>query len=708
MNKVHLLFCIHNHQPAGNFDSVIEDVYKKSYLPFLEVLERFPEVKIGFHCSGVLFEWFEEHHPEYFNLIQRLIKSKQIELLTGGYYEPIFPMIPDRDKVEQIKIFSSYIRRKFSCSPKGLWLPERVWEPGLSVSFAKAKVKYTLVDDYHFNSAGLFGEELLGYYLTEDNMEKLAVFPINKKLRYLIPFSTIDVIFSELRKIYDTVKNPIIVFGDDGEKFGAWPETFASVYGEKWLERFFQRLTENTDWIEMLHFSEALERFPAKGRIYLPAASYSEMMEWSLPAKVIPEYKKILDIINRDDNINKELNFIRGSMWRNFLVKYPESNLMQKKACYVSSKVPTTTPESLKKDLFRGECNCAYWHGVFGGIYLPHLRHSNYSNLIKAEYNADIKRIKNKKAWLKKRVFDFDCDGYDEVILENSGMNLYISPAYGGSIFELDIKGIKNINLMNTISRKEEGYHLLEKEKLQDISVNTDTSLEPEIIKQPSKKDNYFVPDWYLRRSFIDHILSLDSDVNKFAGMSFWEMGDFIKEPYSFSVKKSRDFYRVKQKRIGTLFVPIGKLPWAIDKTIDFHVNNRKLSMLITVNNISDSQFSCIYGSEFNFSIPDSSGSEKFIYRNNNRLQIAGLQAIGVEHSLNEFGLKNNELDINFITDKEVNLWFFPIETFSRSEEGFDRIYQETCILINKRIDLNPGDSWKMKLDLEIKIFKEE
>ena len=521
----------------------------------------------------------------------------------------------------------------------------------------------------------------------------------------MIPYFSVDNIISYLRGISERVSNAVITFGDDGEKFGAWPQTYSSVYSEGWLERFFSKVEENSDWLEMIHFSEAIDRFPSKGRIYLPGASYSEMMEWALPAKIIPEYRNFIEMLEKGEILKAGMKFIRGNNWRNFLVKYPESNLMQKKACYVSSKIPNTTPEILKNDLFRGECNCGYWHGIYGGVYLPHLRHSNYSHLIKAEYSADVKRIKNKRDWLKKRVIDFDCDGYDEVILENSLMNLYISPGYGGSIFELDIKGKKNINLMNTISRKEEGYHLLEKEKFgfPGLSEEKNTGADSAETDEGIGKARFV--DWYLRRSFIDHILSLDCDINKFSKMSFWEMGDFVKEPYSFEARKSRDFYFIKQQRKGNLFVPIGKVPWLIDKRIEFYKNSTNLVLTVSVTNISDTEFSCIYGSEFNFSLPGAPGSGRIIYRDKEKRPISGINASGMEHSLLEFGLDDREMeiDINFIFDQEMNLWFFPIETVSRSGKDFDKIYQGSCFLFNKKLDLNPGESWRLKMNLKIK-----
>jgi superoxide dismutase len=47
------------------------------------------------------------------------------------------------------------------------------------------------------------------------------------------------------------------------------------------MEDFFRAIEENYGWLEMLTPGEYANRFPPLGRIYLPAASYSEMMEWA-------------------------------------------------------------------------------------------------------------------------------------------------------------------------------------------------------------------------------------------------------------------------------------------------------------------------------------------------------------------------------------------------------------------------------------------
>jgi len=395
MKKVNFLFGIHNHQPVGNFDFVFKDAYQKSYLPFIKVLERYPHMKIALHFSGILLDWIKVHQPELIELVRKMVHRGQIEMMTGGHYEPILSIIPKEDRIGQITKLSSEVKRLFDYEPKGLWLAERVWEPTLPSSLQKAGVKYTITDDTHFKYAGLTEDQLTGYYITEDLGNLTALYPISKKLRYTIPFEDPQVTIDYLRKMASEAGDSIIVFADDGEKFGVWPNTYDHVFNDKWLERFFQAVEDNRDWINVLHFSEALEQIKPLGKIYLPTASYSEMMHWSLFPGTFQAYEDFEHYLKELDFYEDIHVFVRGGFWRNFLSKYSEVNNMHKKMLRVSRKLWSLEKEDIARAneafdaLWSGQCNCPYWHGVFGGLYLSHLRDAIYSNLIRAEILAD-------------------------------------------------------------------------------------------------------------------------------------------------------------------------------------------------------------------------------------------------------------------------------------------------------------------------------
>ncbi|MEK7838319.1 MAG: hypothetical protein AAB328_10100 [candidate division NC10 bacterium] len=234
--RLRFIFGVHNHQPVGNFDAVIAEAVASAYHPFFECLARAADLPATVHCSGGLLGWMRERAAPTFDLLGELAASGRVELLTGGFYEPILPMLPDRDKVGQIGQLSEFLRENFGVRPRGLWLAERVWEPHLPKALSEAGVEFVVVDDHHFALAGLDPETLGGYYLTEEQGARLAIFPISERLRYLIPFAEPA---EALRYLEGRGGAGSVTLVDDGEKFGVWPGTHRLVYEEGWLARFF-------------------------------------------------------------------------------------------------------------------------------------------------------------------------------------------------------------------------------------------------------------------------------------------------------------------------------------------------------------------------------------------------------------------------------------------------------------------------------------
>ena len=424
--KIDLLLAVHSHQPDGNFEWVFAEAYEKSYLPFLKILCEHPRLKVSLHYSGCLLDWIAAKHPEFIKMLKEMVGRGQAEMLGGGYYEPVLTLIPERDILGQIKLMNEKLKEFTGAPAKGVWLTERVWEPALIKPLAKAGVKFAIVDDWHFTYIGQKPDDLSGYYVTEDEGEKLFIFPGSEKLRYMMPFKLPYETVNYMRELKDKgVASKM--FADDGEKFGVWPGTHKWVFEEKWLENFLGALENESSWLHTKKISEYMEENGPTGRIYLTCASYREMMEWS------------------------------GGYFKNFLVKYPESNSMQKKMLHISGLVEEAKSKKAREYLYKAQCNCAYWHGVFGGLYLNHLRSAVYSNLIKAQKELD--RAAHRDAnWIDAAETDIDCDSYDEVLVSNSKVGLGISPHNGGSLFELDFKPL-SLNVTNTLARRKEVYH---------------------------------------------------------------------------------------------------------------------------------------------------------------------------------------------------------------------------------------------------------
>jgi len=462
---IRLCLVLHNHQPIGNFEHVMEQAYEDSYLPFLEVFERYEDLKIGLHTSGSLMEWLDLAHPEYVDRLASLAQRGRIEVIGGAFFEPILTMLPSRDRIGQIKRYSQWLEERLGTSVRGMWVPERVWEQSVTRDLADAGIQYTILDDFHFKCAGLVEDQLHGYYVTEDDGRLLSIFPGSERLRYTIPFASPQETIDYLGEIHQKQPGAVVVFGDDGEKFGTWPETKKHCYEDGWLERFFDALSANRHWIDVTTLSESIDSVPPMGRVYLPDSSYREMTEWALPAAQIVNYENAKHDLENDHRWSQIAPFVRGGFWRNFKAKYAETNEMYTRMMMVSGKLDeaartsaaTELVEQARLELYRGQCNCSYWHGAFGGIYLPHLRNAVYEHLIIADTLLD-EALGRTTPWVEAVASDWNLDMRQEVKLANDKLIALLAPAEGGQLYELDVRSISH-NLLATLMRRPEAYH---------------------------------------------------------------------------------------------------------------------------------------------------------------------------------------------------------------------------------------------------------
>ncbi|MFH1229955.1 MAG: alpha-amylase/4-alpha-glucanotransferase domain-containing protein, partial [Planctomycetota bacterium] len=476
--SLNFILCIHNHQPIGNFEDIMESAYRQSYEPFLNLIDKFPKIKLCMHYSGPLLEYLTRSHPKFISRLQKMVNDERLEILGGGFYEPILTMLTDDDRIGQIVSFSDYLEKLFGKRPRGVWLAERVWEQNLVKSLAQAGVEYTIIDDFHFKTSGFLGKELAGYFISEDQGKTISIFPIPERLRYMIPFKEpIETINYLSHYRQDSYKNTdtVICYADDGEKFGLWPKTYEHCYQNGWLERFFQTLNDAQDppdrqagWLKITTYSEVIDKIKPIGKAYIPSGSYREMTEWVLST----DAKMLYENYKQHQTSSSEFTLNPGGFWRNFLVKYPEINIMYSKMMEVSKALASSTEQHLKKDsrkladarreLYQGQGNCAYWHGVFGGFYLPHLRHAVYHHLITAE--EIISKLETSHPLSQKQTKniidkdDFDYDGYPELRYSNKIINCYFKPSQGAALYEMDIIP-KKFNPLATLRRKQESYH---------------------------------------------------------------------------------------------------------------------------------------------------------------------------------------------------------------------------------------------------------
>lgn len=442
-------FAIHLHQPVGNFDHVFEDHLTAVYRPLLDAIHRHAAYPISLHLSGPLLDWLEGHAPAFLDDLGTRAAHGHIEFLASGRYEPILAALPAVDRVEQVEWMRADLRSRFGSEATGLWLTERVWEPDLAADLARAGIEYTLLDDRHFLACGLEREELDGVFTTESGGERIRLLAIDERLRYLIPFRPVEEIMDFLADQHRAGRAQLVL-GDDGEKFGGWPDTRDWVYGG-WLDAFLDALNagRGRSELELVTTREAASG-PSRGLVYPATGAYREMEEWTLPRPAARRLARMAVTASDGDGSDP---LIRGGHWKGFLRRYPESNRMHKTALRLSALCRDRgDPAAARRAIARAQCNDAYWHGVFGGVYLPHLRRAVWRELAAAE-----RRLREEEG-IAFEILDFDLDGHDEIWIHSARSSVVISPARGGATEILTVFRA-GVNYVDILSRRLETYH---------------------------------------------------------------------------------------------------------------------------------------------------------------------------------------------------------------------------------------------------------
>lgn len=707
MKTINLILGNHNHQPVGNFDFVFESTYQKAYKPFLDMLEKYKDIKFNFHYTGSLLSWIEKNHPEHIEKLKNLVKEKRIEIQSGGFYEPIMPSIPDKDKDIQIQKLNNYIKDKFDFNPKGAWIAERVWEPTLVKNLAKNGIEYIMIDDSQFLTTGIDTKNIFGYFITDNENYKLNIFPISQELRYLIPFREVEKSIEYLKSIATEEGDRVVVLHDDGEKYGDWPGTQKWVYEDKWLENFFEALSKEKDIIKTTTYSEYIKKYPPVSKIYIPNGSYEEMLTWVLPAKVQDEFHSKLEELKKSNENEIITRFMRGGFWRNYFSKYSESNRMNKRMIYASNIFDRfkfkRNKDKIKEDketaldyLLQGQCNCPYWHGTFGGLYLNNLRHATYSNLIKSTSISE-KNIYGENYFIKKNI-DFDMDGRDEVIISSEKETL-IFHSLSGSLIEWDLKKENPINLIDTLKRREEAYHISAMRNTNNDNQNEVHVSIHEIAKKVDEKiAKYLVFDKNEKVFGVDHFLNKIPSTEEFQLLQYEENADFFESFYKIIEDKIyKDFAKVIFKRKGKIN---GKEINLIKK----YIVNSKGGFLLeaTFENKTGEEIEFVYALENNITLL--AGCEKDRYYTGEDKRISENLSETGEWTGKIFAMTDEayiKIKILIEAEEETTFLYMPNYTISDAVDKLEMNYQNSTIVCLKKINLKPNEKkyYKIKVD---------
>ncbi|HEY8199122.1 MAG TPA: alpha-amylase/4-alpha-glucanotransferase domain-containing protein [Candidatus Limnocylindrales bacterium] len=701
--RISLALVLHNHQPVGNFGWVIEDTFRTAYEPMLAALERHPGVRVGLHYTGPLLEWMVAEHPQAVERLAALADRGQVEILGGGWTEPILASLPIADRIAQLRRMGDELAARFGRRPRGAWLAERVWEPSLPADLVRGGYEWTILDDNHLRAASVAEDAMWSTFTTDDQGERLTVFGTEQGLRYRIPFGEVEDLVAYLREHATEDARRVGMMGDDGEKFGAWPTTYEHCWGGgRWVDRCFEALEANADWLTTTTPSDWLEREPPVGRIYVPTASYVEMTEWALPADESGAFHDALAAAQA--NGRPEARFLRGGFWRNFQARYREVNDLHKQMLRVSAKVaamPDGPPRATAVDhLQRGQSNDCYWHGLFGGIYIVHMRLATLHHLIAAEDLADAAARTSGAEPDDAQVGDWDLDGRPDAVLASPAQLLTIDLDEGAGISTWDLRASR-VALLAAMRRRPEAYHarLIERDARASVAGDDDrqatdggtVSIHDMVAVKEEGLAAYLHYDDHERRGALVRVLDrglsaaeLGSGeaIDRFPVDAPWTMARLGQD--RLDVRREVEGLSIERRlRIGGTRLA----PW--------------LEVEVDVVNRGPGPIDADLAIEWSVNLSGGGGNPAAYY------EVAasrgpGATAVRSPHDGADdllatdglaFGNDHDGVRIDVTVEPAARMTWFPIETVSNSEGGFERVYQGSSLLARWPLGLAAGES---------------
>ena len=409
-----------------------------------------------------------------------------------------------------------------------------------------------------------------------------------------------------------------------------------------------------------------------------------------------------------DPGLAKIGPFIRGGTWRNFRMRYPEANEMYARMMAVSERLerirqagpadPAALAEATQA-LHRGQCNCPYWHGAFGGIYLPHLRNAIYRELIAADRAAD--RAEGRRgAWVEATTGDYDFDGRIDVRLSSDGIDAWIAPARGGMLYELDLRDQEH-NLLATLDRRPEAYHeqvLAGPGKARSV---VDASQLAKFKQEGLERMVRY--DVSRRKSLVDHFWDVDVAAAAVVDGTALERGDFAAGAYEASIRRNPGRIQVLLARTGNAW----GIPFTLSKAITLEAGSRSLEIAYKLEGLPR-DFRQHLAVEFNFAGLPAQAAGRFFHDEAGR----DLGELGLRLDLPQarmIGLVDDWLDIDArlsfaaaSNGGSAGVWTFPIQSVSQSEGGFELVHQSVVVMPHWIVTPDADGVWKttMRLDL--------
>jgi hypothetical protein len=455
--------------PAGMTPPDIEQDYLDVYKPAVQFLYSHPSFCMEFSFTGPQLRFYRKNHPEFIEILEQLINRKQIEVLGGGFYNPVFPLLYPMDRSGQIEMLSAEIRQSVGKRPRGLCVCAGSWDSSLVTSFETCGMEYVMLD------STLIPPSKQSYIpiIMSDRGKAIDIIPVYRSLKPDGSVTAEEYLASLLASVKKCVK------GDQYERTLSERyadvifahEEFRSLLKSGYLQDMCDTAAQK--FAETIRFSYPLsyrKTVPERVNAFINAGMSGDIAQWA---------KIPYTSVTKSDCYPVTIY--------DFFQTYPQSRALYDRMMYVSMLVNQCHGDKMRKK----EAREKLWAAQSGESYVCTAKGSLVNSLYRQKaysYLAEAESLVRSCSGFEESVssFDYNSDGSPEYVCRMNDYTACIT-AMGGEISELDVMQ-STCNYADNPSRIEEfdGCNDNYYRGLFIDHIFTDEDMENYLVKKPA------------------------------------------------------------------------------------------------------------------------------------------------------------------------------------------------------------------------------
>lgn len=436
MGSIYISFNLKSVSTCMESNEILDKNYQAVYKPIVKFLYTHPDFPFSFSLSGNQIRFFKKRKNELITIFRELVERKQVEVLGGGYYDPVLPLLYPVDRNGQIDMLSAEIRQTVGKRPRGISLFGDCWDSSLVNNIHTCGIEYVLLEST----------------LIPDNKRKflpIIMSDLNKSVDIfpyydgLIPTNDItpEDFLLNIEKSVEKIERKDNYFQLDVDRIvciNLTHEKIIELTSSKWFDKLAQYIENNPDSrIKFTTLTEYKKNIKVKVPAYIPAGINGSVAKWIDRAYTeSTKPKNQYTVYDFMDTYRLSHELYNRIMYISMLVNQYKNDKMRKKAA--------------REKLWEAQNGTGLLCSDKGAFANSKYRQQSYKSLMEAE------KILREDGKFKETVtcFDYNSDGLNEYVCRMERYFAYIS-LISGAVQELDY--IKNTgNYADNLSRVSE------------------------------------------------------------------------------------------------------------------------------------------------------------------------------------------------------------------------------------------------------------